>query len=80
MRYQRGDSSQQLSFGPGPITPGVKLSASMKTPFEPFVMEPYLSLSYPLTKDLDRRIGEPEGWVFPESFYLTLGFRFVFRG
>jgi hypothetical protein len=56
------------------ITPGVKLTLSIRMPSAPVLVEPYLGLSYPLIGELD----ESE-WGFPDTPFMTLGFRLVFR-
>ena len=56
------------------VTPGMKLTLSALSPSDSVLMEPYIGLSYPLTKEIDG--GE---WEFPDTPYVTLGFRVVFR-
>lgn len=56
------------------ITPGMKVTVSIPIPSAPLMVEPYLGLSYPLIKELDG--GE---WGFPDTPFMTLGFRLVFR-
>jgi hypothetical protein len=56
------------------VTPGVKVTISIRLPHTPLLLEPYLGLSYPL-------IRKPDGgdWSFPDTPFMTLGLRLVFR-
>jgi hypothetical protein len=57
------------------LAPGLKLTGCIKIPDSPMIFEPYLSVSYPYTRE-DRGAA---GWKSRHEPLLTFGLRMVFR-